>query len=265
MQFAILNIIRARDSLDVPNLQGAINHERTTHGGRTEHVLALLIIHHPLLLDRLRTSRHLPITQPPCAVFIQWGAGDATLGTLGSFYFPRPVWTYLVEKNADRFAAIELLIAHAAIPHSIRLRTTAVNRDFTTHPDYLQLEVTCVTAGYLNNYEQCLLPESSSQLAQHIDNISLPGSTLICLDNFFFGLPQWEYAVYEIEGLPRGQMSWLCQHSHPELIMEPFYIYKYTKANSTSPDSVHPNRDSQQPTQRGIISFTEFTRENSCS
>ena len=88
---------------------------------------------------------------------------------------------------------------------------------------------------------------------------------LICLDNFFFGLPQWEYEVYEIEGLPRGQMSWLCKHSNPELIMDPFYIYKYTKANSQSQNFVHPNRESQQPTHRGIISFTEFIRNNSCS
>ena len=98
MQFDILHIIRARDSLDVPNLQGTINHERTTHGGRTEHVLALLIIHHPLLLNCLCTSHRLSIPQPSSAVFIEWGAGDATLGILGSSYFPRPVWTYLVEK-----------------------------------------------------------------------------------------------------------------------------------------------------------------------
>ena len=265
MQFDILHIIRARDSLDVPNLQGTINHERTTHGGRTEHVLALLIIHHPLLLNCLCTSHRLPITQPSSAVFIEWGAGDATLGILGSSYFPRPVSTYLVEKNTNRFAAIELLIAHADIPHSIRSRTTAVNRDFTTPPDYLQLELPCITAGYLNNYEQCLLPEATSLLAKHIDNISLPGSMLICLDNFFFGLPQWQYVVYKIVGIPRGQMSWLCKHSNPELIMDPFVIYKYTKANSPPPHFVHSNRASQQPTHTGIISFTEFISKNSFS
>ena len=253
MEFRVLEYIARRPIC--PSLLRAINHERESHGGRTEHELAILIIYHPLLLGCLTEIID-------CHIFCHFGSGDGTLGVLGQIIIPSQIHTYLFENNTYRVNSSRGWLTNA-FPRNIHNNITVLPQSFTEQWPFAQNPQ--VIAGYLNNYKQCLNVTTSTALAKRIDQSTLPGSVLITLGKFFFNQPHWQYEIVKIGGLPRGQMSWLCMISNPNCIMDSFYIYKYTKTDAPVDTRRRSNRLHQrEPLRRHEISFSQFWDLNRC-
>ena len=253
MEFHVLKYIAKRPIC--PNLLRGINHERQSHGGRTEHELALLIVYHPLLLGCLTEIID-------CRIFCHFGSGDGTLGFLGQIIIPSQIHTYLFETNTYRANSSRGWLTNA-FPRDICDNITVLHQSFTEQWPFAKNPE--VIAGYLNNYEQCLNITTSTALAERIDQSTLPGSVLITLGKFFFGQPHWQCEKVKIDGLPRGQMSWLCMVSNPNCIMDSFYIYKYTKTNTPLDTLRRSNRLRHiEPIRRHVISFPRFWDLNRC-
>ena len=218
MQFRILRHLQSRPS-DSANLLGMSSYSRKSHGGRSEAAFIIFILHSPELFDGFS-----PISS---GIFVDLGSGDGTSGVAIATLFQSINRSILIENDLDRINKCEPWITGIHIygcvlelyPRSYLSPWTF----FDNHP------LPPIAAFYLNNYNGCLTPETSNDLAVMVDQHAGVGSVLICLDIFFLVQPNWTCEEFSIVGVPRGHLSWLFHDSNHSHIYNEVYVYKYTK------------------------------------
>ena len=218
MQFRILRHLQSRPS-DSADLLGMSSYSRESHGGRSEAQFIIFISHSPELFDDFSSISS--------GIFVDLGSGDGTPGVVIAALFRSINHSILIENDPDRTNNCERWIAGVHIygcvielhPCSYLLPW----RFFDNHPLH------SICAFYLNNYNGCLTPETSNDLAAMVEEHAGVGSVVVCLDIFFLLQPNWTCEVFSIVGIPRGHLSWLCRDSHSSHIYNEVYVYKYTK------------------------------------
>ena len=219
MKFKVRHIIDYFEAGDYDLLR-QIDYRNSTHGGKTNYGLAVLIQHHPLLLNGLQES--------PINIITDLGCGDAFFPLLAQATMHRTLHhLYLIERDPDRvnasFSNLEML--------SPRQRRTVdlLPMSFTDDWDFYPADTIPIVAYYLNNFGNCLR-EAEHMLSEKINNHSAVGSVVICYDAMFCHYSNWNLERVDIVNLPRGQCSWFCHHSEPEYIYsKPLSVFKYTK------------------------------------
>ena len=221
MQFRVSHLIKLCPP-DTSSLIGQRKYRQDSHGGRTECPLALFIAHHAALFNGFEG-----ITS---GIFNEFGSGDGTPSIVIRATSPTITRSIMIEADEERVRRtrtwLELMGTHLSA-HSFELYHQSYLHPWSFYDSLVESPI---AAYYFNNFSTGMSPKTLNKLSSLVDRHSSVGSVMICFGVMFFHEPRWTLERFEVVDLPRGDCSWLCRESSPDIIFDrAFTVYKYRK------------------------------------